>query len=72
LKATAVLRLPLNEASAKVRTGGPLDDEPDYDLPVWAGTIGLRLTATDPVPDDRLMPGVERPDYISALVRART
>ena len=71
LKATAVLRLPLDEASAKVRAGGPLDDEPDYELPVWAGTVGLRLAATDPEPDDRLMPGVECPDYISTLVQAK-
>ena len=71
LKATAVLRLPLDEASAKVRTGGPLDDEPDYDLPVWAGTVGLRLAVSDPVPDDRLMPDVECPDYVSALVQAK-
>ncbi len=41
LKATGVLRLPLDEASAKVREGGPLDDEEDYELPVWAGTIEL-------------------------------
>jgi len=71
LKATAVLRLPLEEASAKVRTGGPLDDEEDYELPVWAGTVGLRLVAGDPLPDDRLLPGVERPDYVGELVRAR-
>ena len=70
LKATAVLRLPLDEASAKVRTGGPLDDEPDYELPVWAGTIGLRLTASDPKPDERLIPGVERPAYVDQLVSA--
>ncbi len=37
---SAVLRLPLDEASAKVRSGGPLDDDEDYELPVWAGTIG--------------------------------
>jgi len=71
LKATAVLRLPLNEASAKVRTGGPLDDEPDYELPVWAGTVGLRLAVGNPEPDDRLMPDVECPDYISALVQSK-
>ncbi len=64
LKATAVLRLPLDEASAKVRDGGPLDDEEDYELPVWAGTIGLRLVAGPPEPDDRLLPGVELPAYL--------
>ncbi len=71
LKATAVLRLPLDEASAKVRSGGPLDDDEDYELPVWAGTVSLRLTASDPQPDARLIPGVNRPAYVDALVRAR-
>jgi len=72
LRATSVLRLPLGEASAKVRTGGPLDDEPDYALPVWAGTVGLRLVAGEPQPDDRLLPGVERPPYVTELTRATT
>jgi hypothetical protein len=71
LKGTGVLRLPLGEASAKVRAGGPLDDEPDYELPAWAGTIGLRLAASAPEPDERLMPGVECPDYVTKLARAR-
>ncbi|HET6570551.1 MAG TPA: pyridoxamine 5'-phosphate oxidase family protein [Solirubrobacterales bacterium] len=64
LKATGVLRLSLEEASAKVREGGPLDDEEDYDLPVWAGTIDLSLAAGEPRPDERLLPGVERPGYL--------
>jgi nitroimidazol reductase NimA-like FMN-containing flavoprotein (pyridoxamine 5'-phosphate oxidase superfamily) len=72
LRAVGVLRLPLDEASAKVRTGGPLDDDEDYELPVWAGTIDLRLAASSPKPDDRLQPGVECPSYISELSRART
>jgi uncharacterized protein len=72
LKGTAVLRLRLDEASAKVRTGGPADEEADYDLPVWAGTVGLRLVAAAPEPDERLVPGVECPDYVRDLVRART
>lgn len=71
LRATAVLRLPLDEASAKVRTGGPLDDEPDYDLPVWAGTVGLRLAKEPARPDDRLLPGVECPAYVTELTRAK-
>jgi nitroimidazol reductase NimA-like FMN-containing flavoprotein (pyridoxamine 5'-phosphate oxidase superfamily) len=70
LKATAVLRLPLDEASAKVRTGGPLDDEEDYELPVWAGTVPLRLAADAPVADERLMPGVECPPYVTDLVKS--
>lgn len=71
LKATAVLRLRLDEASAKVRTGGPLDDDEDYDLPVWAGTIGLRIATGSAKPDERLLPGVKCPGYVSELVRAK-
>ena len=67
LRATGVLRLPLAEASAKLRTGGPLDDEPDYDLPIWAGTVGLRVAAGAPQPDERLMPGINCPDYVIDL-----
>ena len=63
LKATLVLRLPLVEASAKVRTGPPLDDEEDYRLPVWAGEVPLRLTAGAPVADARLEAEVEPPAY---------
>lgn len=60
-KATSVLALPLREASAKVRTGGPLDDEEDYALPVWAGHLPLALVPGNPVPDARLPPGIRAP-----------
>jgi uncharacterized protein len=63
LKMTTVLSLPLVEASAKIRTGPPLDDEEDYALPVWAGVIPLRLEAGEPVADERLMRGIEVPAY---------
>lgn len=51
LKATTVLSVPIEEASAKVRTGGPVDDEADYALDVWAGVIPLTMTAGAPIPD---------------------
>jgi uncharacterized protein len=54
LKATKVLALPISEASAKVRTGPPGDDEEDYALNVWAGILPLRVHAEQPVPDPRL------------------
>jgi nitroimidazol reductase NimA-like FMN-containing flavoprotein (pyridoxamine 5'-phosphate oxidase superfamily) len=63
LQLTTVLSLPLTEASAKVRTGPPLDDEEDYELPVWAGVIPLQLVATAPVADPRLPPGIAPPAY---------
>lgn len=71
LRGTSVLRIPLDEVSAKVRSGPPLDDEDDYELPVWAGVVGLRLLAGEPEPDGRLAPGVECPAYVSDLVHGR-
>ena len=67
LKATSVLRLPLDEASAKVREGPPKDDEEDYDWPVWAGVIPLESSWGDPVPDPRLGPGFAVPEPPSVL-----
>jgi len=64
LAATAVLAVPLEEVSAKVRTGDPKDDEEDYALPVWAGILPLALTPGDPVPDSRLEPGIAVPAYV--------
>ena len=58
LKATAVLALPLEEVSAKVRSGSPLDDEEDYRLPVWAGVVPVTLAPGEPIPDARLAPDV--------------
>lgn len=57
LKATAVLEFAIEEASAKVRTGPPLDDEEDYALPIWAGVLPLAFTAGTAVPDPRSTPG---------------
>lgn len=59
LKATTVLSLPLEEVSAKVRTGPPLDDEEDYSLDVWAGVLPLKLVAEEPIRDPRLKLGIE-------------
>jgi len=65
LKRTLVLSLPITEASAKVRTGPPHDDEPDYALDVWAGVIPLALTASAPEADPLLPPGIAAPAYAS-------
>jgi len=64
LKATAVLKFSIEEASAKIRTGPPLDDEDDYSLPVWAGILPLSLEAKTPVPDSRLAEGTRVPEYV--------
>ncbi len=65
LKATKVLALPISEASAKVRTGPPLDDEEDYAMNVWAGILPLSVHAETPVPDPRLSSEVEAvPEYL--------
>jgi nitroimidazol reductase NimA-like FMN-containing flavoprotein (pyridoxamine 5'-phosphate oxidase superfamily) len=59
LKAIKVLSLPLDEASAKLRTGGPKDDEEDYSREGWAGVIPIATVAGEPLPDERLAPGTE-------------
>lgn len=70
LDATSVLRIPLVEASAKIRSGPPVDDDADYELPVWAGVVGLRLVAGEPEPDLRFAPAIECPGYLSDLVQS--
>jgi nitroimidazol reductase NimA-like FMN-containing flavoprotein (pyridoxamine 5'-phosphate oxidase superfamily) len=63
LKRTLVLAIPIDEASAKVRVGPPLDDEEDYHMNIWAGVVPLILTAEVPVPDPRLAAGIKAPEY---------
>jgi nitroimidazol reductase NimA-like FMN-containing flavoprotein (pyridoxamine 5'-phosphate oxidase superfamily) len=69
MKQTTVLSLPLTEASAKVRTGPPLDDVEDYDLPVWAGVIPLRMVAGEPFDDGRIPGNREIPKYAAEYSR---
>lgn len=69
LKATAVLALPLEEVSAKVRTGGPVDDEADYTLPVWAGVVPLDIVARTPEPDPLRMIDPPLPEYLKHYSR---
>jgi uncharacterized protein len=61
IKATSLLSMPFDEASAKIRTGQPEDEADDYQFPVWAGIIPVRQIALDPVPDPRNLPGVTLP-----------
>jgi len=60
-KQTLVLGIPIHEASAKIRTGPPLDDQEDYALPIWAGVLPLSLTPRDPVADNI----IEVPEYVT-------
>jgi len=69
MKATLVLALPLEEVSAKVRTGPPLDDEEDYALPIWAGVVPLHLAAAAPISDPQLPSNIEPPAYACHYTR---
>lgn len=71
LKATLVLSIPLDEVSAKIRTGPPIDDEPDYDLRCWAGEIPLALAAMGPIGDPRLARGIPVPESVTHYSRPR-
>src|SRR5262249_31736733 len=71
LNQTLVLELPLTEASAKIRTGPPIDEPSDYDMPVWAGELPLSFVAGEPVADPRLLPSIKVPGYVEA-VRAQS
>lgn len=65
LAATSVLAIPVEEASAKVRSGPPLDDEGDYALDAWAGIIPMESAARTPLPDPRLPGGIAPPSYVT-------
>ena len=69
LNATTVLGLPIDEVSAKIRRGPPLDAEEDYALPCWAGVLPLQLMAMPPEPDPRLPHGIAVPPAVAAWTR---
>lgn len=69
LKATTVLTLPIEEASAKVRAGDPIDDEEDYAMDTWAGVLPLEMAPSAPINDTRLNEGVEIPNHVSRYRR---
>jgi hypothetical protein len=69
LKATSVLRVPIEEFSAKVRQGPPIDDEEDYSFPTWAGVVPLEMVAGAPIADARLLPGTKIPQYARHYAR---
>lgn len=69
MKATSVLALPIEEASAKIRMGGPVDDEEDYALPVWAGVLPLETVAKEPIADPQRKNDLAVPEYIKKFQR---
>ena len=71
LKATSVLRVPIEEFSAKVRVGPPIDDEEDYSFPTWAGVVPLEMVTGKPIDDARLLAGKEVPAYARNYTRKR-
>ena len=70
MKATTVLKLPIKEASAKIRTGHPKDDEEDYAMDVWAGVLPLTLEPGTAIPDDRLESPTPVPEYVTSYRRS--
>ena len=64
LQQTTVLSVPLNEASAKIRTGQPVDDDEDYDLPIWAGILPIRMSADAPVADPLMRMDIDPPTHV--------
>jgi len=69
LKATSVLKLPITEASAKIRAGDPKDDEEDYAMDVWAGVLPIKLSKGEPVADTLLKDGIPVPGYVREYER---
>src|SRR6476620_1976882 len=70
LKATSVLRVPIEEFSAKVRTGPPIDDAEDYAFPTWAGVVPLEMMVGEPITDPTLNPRREVPPYVKSYSRS--
>lgn len=68
MKATSVLKIEIEEASAKVRTGEPKDDDEDYALPIWAGVIPIYQTFGKPIADSKLFPDVEMNESIKIFL----
>jgi len=68
IKSTTVIKLPINEVSAKIRTGPPVDDEEDYALKTWAGVIPIKMSFGEPEPDPLLEESIEIPAHVSNLL----
>ena len=69
LAATLIVRVPIVEGSAKIRTGPPIEEESDLELPYWAGEIPLSIAVGAPIPDPYLSPAIETPECVSHYAR---
>jgi uncharacterized protein len=69
MKATKILKIPITEASAKIRTGPPVDDKPDYDLPIWAGVLPINTSFGNPIADPVLKEGIPIPESIKEWIK---
>lgn len=69
MNATSVVAIQIEEASAKIRVGPPIDDEEDYALPVWAGVLPLQETSLTPIRDERLSENLPLPEYVAGYFR---
>jgi hypothetical protein len=69
VRGTAVISIPIDEASVKTRVGGPVDEEEDYDLPIWAGVLPARTGYATPIPDPRNHPSLEVPAHVLGMTR---
>jgi nitroimidazol reductase NimA-like FMN-containing flavoprotein (pyridoxamine 5'-phosphate oxidase superfamily) len=72
LKATTVLKISLEEASAKIRTGGPVDEKEDYDLDIWAGVLPIKKVYGDPIPDENRKKEESLPASVKQLIQKPT
>ncbi|HAA94499.1 MAG: pyridoxamine 5'-phosphate oxidase family protein [SAR202 cluster bacterium] len=64
VKATTVFSMPIDEGSAKIRTGPPVDDDEDYELPIWAGVLPMKQVLEAPEPDPKNLAGLEVPEHV--------
>ncbi len=69
MKATKILKIPITEASAKIRTGPPIDDKSDYDLPIWAGVLPINTFYGDPITDKVLNKNIPLPESVKKLIK---
>lgn len=69
VRGTAMISIPIEETSVKVRSGGPIDEDEDYELPIWAGVLSAAKGWADVEADPRNLPGVEMPDHVAEMLR---